>query len=431
MSAVENPSAGAGNQPSNLTNDSEAQKRGERKRLLVDLARSQRSAKLRAIGLILPLLLFLLVVFVVPIATLLSRSVSDTVVGPVLPRTISALSEWHGSEAPPDAAFAALVEDLQKVPSKPLLAQAAARLNYSTPGMRSLLMSTSSKLPDEIADPRQALLEISEEWSQPRTWAAIKQAKGPLTDFYLLSALDLRRNAQGEVIRAPEVERVFVATIWRTFEISLGVTALTLLIGFPFTYLVSAVSDRWARLLMFTVLLPFWTAVLVRTLSWAVLLQKQGVINQALISLGVTDEPFSLLYNRFAIYIALVHIFLPFMVLPLYSVMKTIPPSQMRAAASLGAPPFRAFTNVYLPQVLPGIAAGALLVFIQCLGVFVTPAILGGANDQGISYMIAFYVNQTLNWGLAAALSIILLMSVLIFFWLFKRLAGVASLQVR
>jgi putative spermidine/putrescine transport system permease protein len=396
-----------------------------------DLKRSRRMNKLRAFGLVLPLAVFLLLVFLSPIAILLSRSVSEPAVGPVLPLTIEALRGWDGTSPPPDEAYEALIKDLRNVPSAQILAQAAARLNYSVPGMRSLLASTRSKLEKaESGNARDILLGISEKWGEVEPWAAIWQARGPYTDYYLLASLDLRRDATGAIVGAPESERVFIPAIVRTFEISIGVTVLTLLIGFPFAYLASTLSAGWARIMMFVVLLPFWTAVMVRTLSWAVLLQKEGIINQALWSLGLISEPVPLMFSRFAVYIGLVHIFLPYMVLPLYSVMCTVPGSYMRAAASLGATPFTAFRRVYLPQVGPGIAAGCTLVFIQCLGVFVIPAILGGPDDQGIPFFVAFYVNRTLNWGLAASLSIILLACVLIFYWLFRRLSGDTSFRL-
>ena len=151
-------------------------------------------------------------------------------------------------------------------------------------------------------------------------------------------------------------------------------------------------------------LLPFWTSLLVRTVAWVVLLQKEGVLNSLFLSLGIVNEPLKMIFNRFAVYVAMVHVLLPFMVLPLYSVMRGIPPSYVRAASSLGAQPFTAFRRVYVPQTLPGIGAGCLMVFIQALGYYITPALVGGADDQMISYFIAFYASKTVNWGMAAAL---------------------------
>jgi putative spermidine/putrescine transport system permease protein len=248
--------------------------------------------------------------------------------------------------------------------------------------------------------------------------------------MYLLGAFDLRRDDTGAIVRQPESQRVFIETIVRTFSIAAGVTLLALLIGFPFAYTIVLVSKGWAALLLFVVLLPFWTSVLVRTLSWSVLLQRDGVINHVLQSTGLIDAPLPLMFNRPAVYVALVYVFLPFMILPLYSVMRGISPAYGRAAASLGATPLTVFRRIYLPQVMPGISAGSLLVFIQCLGVYVTPSLLGGPNDQGISTMIAFYVNRSLNWGMAAALSLILIAATIVLYRLYARLAGADTLRM-
>jgi putative spermidine/putrescine transport system permease protein len=206
--------------------------------------------------------------------------------------------------------------------------------------------------------------------------------------------------------------------------IALVTTVLCLIIGFPMALLLTRLSPGLTNITLFFVLLPFWTSILVRTLAWFVLLQREGIINVFLERVGVIDEPLHLMFNRASVHVSLVHVFLPYMVLPLYSVMKNVPALYTRAAASLGASPFVAFTRIYLPQVAPGVSAGCLLVFIQALGVYVTPAILGGADDQGISYMIAFYTNKTINWGMSAALSLVLLAATLTLYVLYKRLVG-------
>ena len=177
-------------------------------------------------------------------------------------------------------------------------------------------------------------------------------------------------------------------------------------------------------------LLPFWTSLLVRTGAWVVLLQREGVVNDVLIALGLISEPLQLVYNRFGVYVAMTHILLPFMVLPLYSVMRGIPPQYMRAAASLGARPLRAFLRVYLPQTVPGIGAGCLLVFILAIGYYITPALIGGINDQMVSYFVAFFTNQTVNWGMASALGTVLLIVTLLLFALYARLVGIDRLRL-
>jgi len=178
------------------------------------------------------------------------------------------------------------------------------------------------------------------------------------------------------------------------------------------------------------VLLPFWTSLLVRTVAWVVLLQREGILNNLLISLGIIDEPIRMIFNRFAVYVAMVHVLLPFMVLPLYAVMKGISPSYLRAASSLGARPAIAFRRVYFPQTLPGVAAGCLIVFIQALGYYITPALVGGADDQMISYFIAFYASKTVNWGMAAALSIMLVAATLVLYAVYDRLVGIEKMRL-
>jgi putative spermidine/putrescine transport system permease protein len=205
---------------------------------------------------------------------------------------------------------------------------------------------------------------------------------------------------------------------------------LCLLLGYPVAYQLAALPVRISNLLLILVLLPFWTSLLVRTCAWVVLLQREGVVNDLLTAMNLTTEPLQLIYNRFGVYVAMTHILLPFMVLPLYSVMRGIGPHTMRAAASLGAGPVRAFLRVYLPQTLPGIGAGCLLVFILAIGYYITPALVGGTNDQMVSYFVAFFTNQTINWGMASALGAVLLLASLLLFVLYARLVGVDRLRL-
>jgi len=180
------------------------------------------------------------------------------------------------------------------------------------------------------------------------------------------------------------------------------------------------------------VLLPFWTSLLMHTTAWIAILQGQGVVNSTLVASGVIEESqrLSLIYNQTGTIVAMTHILLPFMVLPLYSVMRTINPSYVRAARSLGATSWTAFRRIYVPQTLPGIGAGLLLVFILAVGYYITPALVGGASGQLISNLIAFHMQNSLNWSLAAALAAILLAVVLLLYWLYDRLVGIDNLKV-
>ena len=248
--------------------------------------------------------------------------------------------------------------------------------------------------------------------------------------IHILSAADLRLNADDDVVRAPANQSIFVGVFLRTFWISSLVTILTLLLGYPIAYLLASLPPRTANLLMILVLLPFWTSLLVRTTSWVVLLQTNGVLNDIALWLGLLDERVQLIFNRGGTIVAMTHIQLPFTILPIYSVMKTIPPTHIRAARSLGAGPFFAFWRVYFPQTVPGIAAGCLLTFILSLGYYITPALVGGPNDQMVSYFVAHYTNRELNWGMASALGAVLLAATLALFFVYNRLIGIDRMKL-
>jgi len=189
---------------------------------------------------------------------------------------------------------------------------------------------------------------------------------------------------------------------------------------------------RKSNMLMILVLLPFWTSLLVRTTTWIAMLQTQGVLNDLFVWLGVIDDAarLQMIYNKTGTLVAMTHILLPFMILPLYSVMRSIPPSYTRAARSLGASSFLAFRRVYFPQTLPGVGAGSVLVFILSIGYYITPALVGGRTGQFITNFIAYHMQTSLNWGLAAAISSILLVLVMVLYWLYNRLVGVENVKL-
>ncbi len=396
------------------------------------LRRAERGRTLRALGLVAPLAIFLLFTFFVPIGQMLFRAVHDPILSQALPDSAAALKAWDGIGAPPEPAFQALVRELPEAFGKRRLAAVAQRLNHEISGFRSLLLSTGRTLaaaPPPV-DPRAALTAIDARWQDPTHWAALRRAAFTITDFYLLSALDLRRNEHGWVTSVPAEEAVFVAILARTLKIAGTVTLICLALGYPLAYVVATAPARTGNLLMILILLPFWTSLLVRTSAWVVLLQNEGIVNGLLLASGVVDQPVQMIFNRFGVYVAMTHVLLPFMILPLVSVMKTIDPQTMRAATSLGAPPSTAFLRVYLPQSLPGIGAGGLLVFILAIGYYITPALVGGADDQMVSYFIAFYTNRTINWGLAAALATLLLAATAVLYTVYARVAGTAGVRL-
>jgi len=395
------------------------------------LRRSGQRNRLVAFLLIAPLFLFLLAVFASPIAELLLRSVDNSDVRQVFAPVSAALKDWPGGEAPGEPAFAALAEVLSRFAGTPELATASKQLNQELVGFRSLLYSTARKLPAQPPPSwRAALLALDERWGDPAHWAVLARAGGGLTPFYVLAAVDLRQDADGHLMRQSPDKAIYVEVLGRTFWMSLVVTLVCLVLGYPLAYLLAALPPRARNLVMVLVLLPFYTSLLVRTAAWVVLLQKEGVVNDALIWMGLVDTPQQLVFNRMGVYVAMVHILLPYMVLPLYSVMKSIDPVTLRAAASLGANPLHAFLRIYLPQTLPGIGAGGLLVFILAIGYYITPALLGGPKDQMISYFVAYYTNTVIDWGMAAALGLLLLLTTLMLYGVYARLVGIEKMKL-
>ncbi|MCF1502306.1 ABC transporter permease [Afifella sp. H1R] len=394
-----------------------------------DLARAERKRKRNAFLLVLPLIVFVLIFFVAPIAGMLERSVVDTDLMETWPKTAEAVRgyDWDKDAVPDEAVFSALAQDLIRSYDDRTAAAVARRLNYDISGGRSLVMGTARKiarLDQPPASWRDTLIETEPGWGRAETWAAVRRAAGPLTDFFLLQTVDRQRDIDGSIVPVPTERAVYLQIYARTFAIALTVTLLCLMIGFPIAFLLAGLRENLANLLMILVLLPFWTPLLVRTAAWVVVLQEHGLVNQMLQFLHLTNGPIRLVYNRSGVIISMTHVLLPFMILPLYAVMRTVPKDYMRAARSLGAPPFTAFRRVYIPQVMPGIAAGSILVFIIALGYYITPALVGGAADQMISYYIAFYTTDTVNWGLAAALGTGLFAATLILYAIYSRLVG-------
>ena len=397
-----------------------------------DLARqlhtAERRKKLRVMALTLPLLAFLVVFFLVPLASLLVRAVENPEVADALPRTGQALSAWDRQSPPPAAAYAAVLADLSAIQETSQVGVLARRLNSEVSGARSLIMGTYRALPPDSQSlspemAREALLAQDPRWEELPYWQAIAQNSSRWTPDYLLASVDMKRNAQGDIERVGEGEAAFSDILGRTFQISAVVTLVALLLGYPLAYWLATLSERKANLMLILVLLPFWTSVLVRIAAWIVLLQNNGLVNRFFMAIGLTDAPIPLLFNRVGVVVAMVHILLPFMILPLYSVMKSVPPNYLRAAISLGSPPLAAFFRVYLPQTYPGVAAGGLLVFITCIGYYVTPALLGGPADQMLSYYVAQYTNVEVNWGMACALGSVLLTCTLVLYALYRRVS--------
>jgi len=401
--------------------------------LKISLRRAERAQKIKSFLFIVPTLIFIIVAFLIPIADMLIRSAYAPEVADRLPKTIKALDAWDGTDLPDEPAYHALAEEMALLNKQRTLGKISLLMNYEKSGMRSLVQKTARKVARIKEGPfKEKMIEIDGRWSDREVWAVIKRTGRRFTFTNYLSAFDLKYDADGNIIAQPETQQVHSAMWIRTIWVSLAVTALCLLMGYPVAYLLSTLPVRISNLLLICVLLPFWTSLLVRVTSWIVLLQKQGVLNDIMVWLGfVSDENrIRMVYNMSGTLVAMSHILLPFMILPLYSVMKTISPYYVKAARSLGADPFRAFRQIYLPLTVPGMGAGSILVFILAIGYYITPALVGGASGQLIGNFIALHMSKTLNWGLAAAMGAILLAGVLAVYWIYNRIVGIENMKL-
>ena len=522
------------------------------------LNRALRRQKLRALMLIAPLLIFVLVTFIAPIADMLFRSIENQIVSDTLPRTTTELASWDAdsSDIPPAPVFESLYKDVFFATERKLHTRLGSRLNYELTGVSSLFRKSGRKVEDMGEEYQDQFEDLNEFWEEGENWnallgsdawleaaaawddkseepqpsfalregigallpetaasyqafatftqvdeedalygedpwaivysalyedlingadvsgysgpgaAELQEAAAAVSDFtpvdfvaafedidedwldndvwrtiqiyspdftsgYFLNAVDMKKGSDGAEMR-PENEQIYIKLFIRTMFMSLVITFSCILLGYPVAWILANLPARTANLLMILVLLPFWTSLLVRTSAWKVMLQQQGVVNDTLVWLGIVadDSRLALINNQTGTIIAMTHILLPFMILPLYSVMKTIPPSYLRAAKSLGATNWTAFWRVYFPQSVPGIGAGSILVFILAIGYYITPEIVGGTTGTFISNRIAYHISSSLNWGLAAALGTILLAVVLGLYWAYDKIVGIDNVKL-
>jgi len=414
------------------------------------LAKAQSRARWRAFSLVAPLLLFVLITFVWPIGEMLNRSFFNDDFSANMP----ALSQWFVENpdtvgVPQDeAAWAALHKDLVQARKDRTQGKIGTRVNYDLSGSRSLFTKSARRANRIEAPYKEAFWKLDKRWKEDDLWGVMRRAWDAYTPSFYIKSLDLKQQPDGEITKVANNQKIYVDLFWRTIWISALITVICLILGFPIGYMLATLPLRYSNLLMILVLLPFWTSLLVRTTSWIALLQSQGVLNDLFVVLGMIGPDgfltgflsnfgaidstgrIPMMYNQAGTIIAMTHILLPFMILPLYSVMKTIPPSYVRAARSLGATQWTAFWKVYFPQCVPGIAAGALLVFILALGYYITPALVGGAQGTLISNIIAQAMQSWYNWSLAAALGALLLAGVMVLYWVYDRLIGVDNMKL-
>ena len=400
------------------------------------LAKTTAIQRRRAFLLTLPLVLFLLISFVFPIGQMLFNSIHNNKVSGVVPDFAVAIQNWDGQGLPSEEVFEIFVKDLaiarkNRDPGH-TAGNMATRINYEMPGSRSLFTKSARKVGKIKQGPyKEALIKLDKKWADPQVWLTLQRASHDISPSFYIAAMDMKYDETGAIVEAEELYQIYLDNFIKTLWLASLITIICVLLAYPVAYLLSVLPLRQSNLLMIMVLLPFWTSLLVRTTAWIAILQTEGVINDLLIYFGVIDDSgrIQMIYNQTGTIIAMVHILLPFMILPLYSVMKTIQPTYMRAALSMGAKPFHAYRRVYLPQTIPGLAAGTLLVFILAIGYYITPALVGGQDGLLISNLIAYHIQKSLNWSLGAALGTMLLVVVLLLYWVYNRLIGIDKLK--
>ena len=400
--------------------------------LKVSLKRAERKNKIRALFLVLPLALFITVTFVIPIISMLTRSVDDKQINTVFPKTFELYKQWDQKELPSEEMYATIFNEIMTA-DKRQVGKASTRMNYSKSGWKSLIKKSKRKFKKIKEGPyKEQMIAIDKKWADMEYWKALGQMVDPITFGYYLNAVDLKYDSNKKIVRQPEKRRIYNYTWYKTIKISVLVTLFCLILGYPIAHLLATLPLKLSNLLMIFVLLPFWTSLLVRTVSWIVILMQNGIFNNILVWAGIVsdDNRIQLIYNETGTLIAMTQILLPFMVLPLYSVMKTIPPSYMRAALNLGAQPMHAFYRIYMPQTVPGISAGGLLVFVLAIGYFITPELVGGSDGQLIGHWIAYHLKSSLNWGLCSALGTILLVAMLVLYWVYNKIVGIENIKL-
>ncbi|MDY0873543.1 ABC transporter permease [Dongia rigui] len=374
------------------------------------------SANLRLFLLVLPLLGFIIVTVIVPVGHFLARSVDNSAIADNMPLTAAALAAWQPADGTPDqAAFAAFAADIRAAAARDTLGQLAQGLNQQFPGSRTFIIRSGPLAAKLTAGAEKAeLLTKFPALNDTRLWSIFKAAGSKVTDFYLLQSLDLERDAKGAIAAVTPDRAIFLAAIWRTIVISINVTLICALVALPVAHVLAAARPPYAGILLALVLFPLWTSLLVRTVSWIIILQGEGPVNTTLQFLHLIEQPLHLVYTRGSLYIAMVQVLLPLMILSILAVVVKLPKELVRAATSLGANWWQSYWRVQLPLIAPGIVTGAGIVFVFALGYYITPALIGGPQDQMLSSYVALYTNKTLNWGLAAALALQLLLVLVI-----------------
>ena len=347
-------------------------------------------------------------------------------------RLFKVLKGWDEKDSPDEKFYKALYKDLTSA-HKFMTGKSSTRMNYEKPGWKSLVKKSRRGF-NKIKDypNKDAMIKIEKRWGDVTVWQSLYTMKDPFTMGYYLNAFDRKYDVNENIIMQPEERQVYVMLWWRTFFLSLIVTIGCLVLAYPTAHLLATLPLKYSNLLMICVLMPFWTSLLVRIVAWMVMLQQEGVINDALVISGILSDEnrLPMMYNFTGTVIVMIQILLPFMILPIYSVMKGIPPSYMKAAQNLGAKPSLAFFKVYMPQTMPGVGAGVILVFIVAIGYYITPELVGGKDGKLIGNMVAYHMQKSLNWGLAASMGAVLLGAILILYWVYDKIVGIDNMKL-
>ena len=397
------------------------------------LKKAERRNKIKAFLLVAPLLLFLLITYIFPIGEMLTRSIDDKMVTNMLPKTFKAMESWDGQELPPEEVFASFLIDYKILVKAKTQGKLDQRLNKEKNGFNSILKKLKRKMKKfEEGNYKEQIMSVHKRFADVSYWQAIKRTAPPYTVAKYLKAVDMVIDENGDIVKVEEDRRIYAQLWLRTLEVAFFVTLFCFLMGYPIAHLLATIPMKYSNLLMICVLLPFWTSLLVRTASWMILLQQQGVVNDFFVMIGLVadDNRPEMMYNKVGTYVAMSQILLPFMVLPLYSVMKTVSPSLMRAGKSLGGTPFVSFWKIYFPLTISGIGAGSLLVFIIAAGYYITPELVGGASGKLISNSIAYHMKQTLDWSFASAMGLMLLVGVMAVYWIYNKLVGIDNIKL-
>ncbi len=401
--------------------------------LELSLKKAERKNKIKAFLLVAPLLLFLIITYISPISEMFTRSIDDKMITNMLPKTFKAMEKWDGQELPPEEVFASFLADYKILVEAKTQGKLGQRLNKEKNGFNSILKKLKRKMKGfEEGNYKEQIMSVHKRFRDVAYWQAIKRTSAPYSIGKYLKAVDMYTDENGKIVKVEESRRVHVKLWLRTLEVAFFVTVFCFLMGYPIAHLLATIPMKYSNLLMICVLLPFWTSLLVRTASWMILLQQQGVVNDFFVMIGLVadDNRPEMMYNKVGTYVAMSQILLPFMVLPLYSVMKTVSPSLMRAGKSLGGTPFISFWKIYFPLTISGIGAGSLLVFILAVGYYITPELVGGASGKLISNQIAFHMKQTLDWSFASAMGLMLLAGVMAVYWIYNKLVGIDNIKL-